>query len=71
MRYISLEDLDHLNILNQKTWGWSLKVTSERGDGDFQKFTVFAIDPFTKMWHTIDGTTIPEAVEKFIKIIGV
>jgi len=70
MKDISVEDLQNINLLNQSTWGWQIKSQTERAD-DYQKFTVQGVDPFTKNWYTTDGTTIKEAVEKFIEIIGV
>jgi len=70
MKGIPLADLQYVNALNQKTWGWQIGATTARGD-DYQKFTIFAVDPFTKTWHSTDGATIQEAVEKFIKIIEV
>ena len=70
MNDISLENLQYINILNQKTWGWQIKSTIDKED-TYQKFTVFAVDPFTMAWYTTDGATIQEAVEKFIEIIEV
>jgi hypothetical protein len=70
MKCIPLADLQYVNALNQKTWGWQIGATTDRED-DYQKFTVLAVDPFTKTWCTTDGATIQEAVEKFIEIIEV
>ena len=70
MKDIPIQDLQAINTLHQKTWGWELRAYSERND-EFQKFTVFAVDPFTKLWMTEDGYTIEEAVEKFIGRIEV
>jgi len=70
MKDIPIEDLQNINLLNQSTWGWQIKSQTDRGD-DYQKFTIQGIDPFTKTWHITDGSTIKEAVEKFIEIIGV
>ena len=69
MKDILDSDLNYINLINRATWGWQLRVNTDR-DG-YQKFTVFAIDPFTKTWHTTDGESIQEAVEKFIEIIEV
>ena len=67
MEEIPVEDLQAINILNKKTWGWSVRADIDRGDDKVTRFTIKAVDPFTTIWYTVDGKTIREATEKFIQ----
>ena len=71
MEDIPMEDLQALNTLNRTTWGWSVRADQEKGEGKIARFTILAVDPFTKTWYTVDGQTIKEATEKFIRKIEV
>ncbi len=71
MQDIPVEDLQAINLLNNTTWGWSVRADSDRGDVEVARFTIKAVDPFSKIWYTVDGRTIREATEKFIQRIEV
>ena len=71
MEEIPVEDLQAINMLNQKTWGWGVRADIDRGDDKVTRFTIQAVDPFTGVWYTVDGLTIREATEKFIQKIEV
>ena len=66
MSYLTLKDLNAINILAQKTWGWGIKYSGERGNDGSGKYTILAVDPREVLWHSTDGKTVEEAVCKFL-----
>ena len=68
---IPVEDLQAINTLNEVTWGWTLKGDRERGESKVIRFTIFGVNPKNTLWFTVDGLTITEAVDKFIKHLDV
>ena len=47
MQDIPVEDLQAINLLNNTTWGWSVRADSDRGDVEVARFTIQAVDPFS------------------------
>ena len=66
MRYLTLEDLNAINALAAKTWGWGIRYSGERGNDGSGKYMITAVDPREVLWHSTDGKTVEEAITKFL-----
>jgi len=66
MGYLTLKDLNAINVLAEKTWGWGIKFTGDHGSQGGARYMVTAVDPREVLWKSTDGKTVDEAITKFL-----
>ena len=68
MKPLVLDDMLALNDLSTATWAWGINYWTEKGL-DHGSFVLKVQNPKDRTWHTYDGVTIQEAVEKFLTVL--
>ena len=68
MTPLSLEDLNAINELATLTWSWNIKYWTEKGLSH-GSFIVYACDPNTNSWVTLNGSSLVETINKFKNVI--